>query len=825
MLRSFCLLAAVFVSLLTSSEIKAQNRVALVIGNDRYSNLPTDRQLAKAVNDARAVGGALQRLGFNVIRGENLDRGQMVDHIVRFTRAIKPGDTALVFFAGHGVSLSGANYLLPTDIPLPKPGEEVRARNMSLGESDIVADIQASKPRVLVMVLDACRDNPFRQAGLTRSVGGEAGLTRGREAEGVFTIYSAGFGQAALDRLGDSDSSPNSVFTRALIPALARTDVHLADIVIDMREEVARLAATIGHEQYPAYYDQTRGGRIYLSPRTTPGAAAPQVAAISPPQSQAAPVSRAPALTAAPQSIPRPGTKPETIAIAAVAAPPPPQAIPAPGRQPATPANAPVTAPPQGRAPRAVSIARATEIPRCNVFVDAASAGRGNGTLQSPHKTIAAAVAAASPGVAICVTEGAYTEQIKPGEKHLSLFGGFQRGSNFSVRDSAAYVTKAVGRGGSFIRYEDPAPQGNVLTVVDGFDVSGYSQAIVRDFYESQRFDLTNNHIHDNKCENDELVGAGFSLTNVTGRIDGNVIRNNSCGRGGAGFLNDDKQQNTVTIERNLIDNNHGTEPGASHGGALYLFGKTLRITANLFTRNSVTQWGGGLYIGAWTEGGSFTNANLNWNVYRDNRAGNKGGGMFCDDGATCVSYHEVYERNCGGNIYLDGGSEKSGATTAKFDHLTNVGALDTACKAPGPGVVIDGNNFAPDNHAFVNAIFWGNAPGMDFMANCDGACRTVKVNVSYSMVQTKYANNGVTVTFGDGIIAPVDPLFANPAAGDFHLKSTVGRWTPNGYVQDSATSPLIGRGDGAPTESPPRAGNRNEPGAFGNSVEASFVR
>ena len=162
--------------LFASAKAKAQNRIALVIGNDRYPNLPADRQLQKAVNDARAVGGALQQLGFNVIRGENLNREQIVDHIVRFTRAIKPGDIALVFFAGHGVSLSGANYLLPADIPLPQQGEEVRVRNMALGESDLVADIQAAKPRVLIMVLDACRDNPFRQAGLTRSVGSQAGF-------------------------------------------------------------------------------------------------------------------------------------------------------------------------------------------------------------------------------------------------------------------------------------------------------------------------------------------------------------------------------------------------------------------------------------------------------------------------------------------------------------------------------------------------------------------------------------------------------------------------------------------------------------------------
>jgi hypothetical protein len=775
------ILAAVFVSLLSCSELKAQNRVALVIGNDRYPNLPADRQLQKAVNDARAMGDALQRLGFSVIRGENLSRAQIVDHIVRFTRAIKPGDTALVFFAGHGVSLSGANYLLPADIPLPSQGEEIRVRNMALGESDLVADIQAAKPRVLVMVLDACRDNPFRQAGLTRSVGNQAGLSRGREAEGVFTIYSAGFGQAALDRLGDVDRSPNSVFTRVLIPALARTDAHLADIVIDMREEVARLAATIGHEQYPAYYDQTRGGRIYLTQQTRPA-------------------------------------PPPAIAAAPPVAPAPPRPQPAPATAPAP------SAPPSGQrsAPRWVTVARATELPRCNVFVDA-NAGRGNGSVQSPFRSIGEAVAAANPGAAICVAEGTYREEIRPQEKHLIFAGGFQRG--FERRDSATFITRAVGNGrGSFIRYEDPAPKGDARTVIDGFDISGYSQAIVREHYESQRFDVSNNHIHDNRCVDDKLAGGGLSLNNITGRIEGNVFRNNACGRGGAIFTNDDTKENTVTIEGNLIDNNHGVEPETSHGGAVYVFGTTLRITANLFTRNSVTKWGGGLFIGADIGSGQKTDARLNWNVYRGNSAGIAGGGMFCDESAMCRSYHEVYDGNCGGNIYLDSGPAE-GPTVARFDHLTSINARAPGCKGPGPGVRIDAGSGAPDNYSFINAIFWGNKPNEDIAANCDSNCGGVRINISHSMVQTRYGANGLKVNFGEGIIPPVDPLFADPENGDYHLKSVTGRWTPSSYVRDAVSSPLLGRGEGKPTEAPPRAGDRNEPGAYGNSVESSLVR
>src|SRR5690606_37569575 len=137
-------------------------------------------------------------------------------------------------------------------------------------------------------------------------------------------------------------------------------------------------------------------------------------------------------------------------------------------------------------------------------------------------------------------------------------------------------------------------------------------------------------------------------------------------------------------------------------------------------------------------------------------------------------SYHEVYYRNCGGNIYLDSASNSSGqgATRARFDHLTNVGALAVGCDGPCDGVRIDRGDRAPDTYSFVNALFWGNAPGRDLVANCDANCGNVRITISYSMVQRDYGRNGLTVTFGDGIVPPADPLFADPENGDFHLKS-----------------------------------------------------
>lgn len=456
--------------------------------------------------------------------------------------------------------------------------------------------------------------------------------------------------------------------------------------------------------------------------------------------------------------------------------------------------------------PRAVERARTTAVVACTSYVDAASTSSA-GTVQQPYRTIAEAVAAVPDGVVICVAQGLYPESLSPGEKALTLAGGFQSGSDFEVRDSVAYVSKAQGNGGSFIRYDDPAPKGDQRTAIDGFEITGYAQAIRRDVYYSQKFDITNNDIHDNVCADQSLAGGGFALNNVSGSIGGNVFRNNKCGRGGAGFLNDSANENTVVIERNLIEGNAGTEPEASHGGALYLFAHTLAITGNRFTRNTVTRWGAGLYVGAAVGSGQQTNATLNWNIYSHNSAGQVGGGMFCDDGATCVSTHEIYYANCGGNIFLDSGG--AGPTRAKFDRITNVGALDVGCQAPGPGVQIDRAADSPDSYTFANAIFWGNATGRDFAVNCDTSCDNVAVTVASSRVQTEYAKSGVTVTFAADNIAPVDPLFADATNGDFHLKSAAGRWTPQGIVKDTVTSPLL-------TQKP-------EPGAYGDSPEASL--
>jgi hypothetical protein len=263
-------LATMIAVALLSGAAFAEKRVALVIGNDRYVNLPT---LQKAVNDADAVGEMLSKLGFEVVRGRNLGRQGMIDKLAEFTTRLEPGDTAVYFYAGHGVAIGNVNYLVPTDAPAADL--EARVRGASIAEPDVVAEIQAKGARVAVLVLDACRDNPFPRQG-TRSVGNSRGLVSASPARGVFVLYSAGAGQTALDRLARNDPDRNSVFTRVFIEQLAKPGLHLGDLAVEVREKVAAIALkatndrgeAVPHEQTPAYYDQTIGGRVFLNMRS-----------------------------------------------------------------------------------------------------------------------------------------------------------------------------------------------------------------------------------------------------------------------------------------------------------------------------------------------------------------------------------------------------------------------------------------------------------------------------------------------------------------------------------------------------------------------------
>lgn len=347
MRRATIFLSCLAAALLVIAPQASAKRVAFVVGVDAYDNLPAQEQLQKAVNDAHALGETLKGLGYQVVSADNADRRGFNESWQKFLSAIEPGDETAFFFAGHGVEISGQNYLLPRDVPKPQSGEASLIKNESLSVTQLLDDLQDKSPRVSLVILDACRDNPFAADG-TRSVGGTRGLARVEAPEGTFVMYSAGAGQTALDRLSDSDADANSVFTRSLVPLIKTPGLRLQEVALKVREQVVELANSVGRKQTPAYYDQVIGRFCVAGcetalaeakpesvppPAPLPAASAPAAPPNPQPQVSAAPAEPVPAPSAAAPPAPAPSAPPQQqVAVLT------PQAV----ERPVVPGHAPI---------------------------------------------------------------------------------------------------------------------------------------------------------------------------------------------------------------------------------------------------------------------------------------------------------------------------------------------------------------------------------------------------------------------------------------------------------------------------------------------------
>jgi uncharacterized caspase-like protein len=248
-------LAAVLALCIQALPAAAEKRVAFVVGIDRYDHLADGHQLEKAANDAKAVGDALQGLGYEVIRAENVGRVEFLRQWTRFLDTVEPGSTAAFFFAGHGLETGRVNYLIPRDVPRVDKQETLEGAALDLGT--LLDGLRARKPAVSLVILDACCANPSAIGRLSRP-DGSRGLAV-RAPSGAFIMYSAGAGQGGMDRLGASDPDANSVYVRALLPKLRTPGLSIQEIARQVRREVMEIAKGAGHEQVPAYYDEVAG--------------------------------------------------------------------------------------------------------------------------------------------------------------------------------------------------------------------------------------------------------------------------------------------------------------------------------------------------------------------------------------------------------------------------------------------------------------------------------------------------------------------------------------------------------------------------------------
>lgn len=249
------LLASLVLLILSTVMVSAEQRVALVIGNGAYAPAPS---LPNPESDATAMASALERLGFEVIRGIDLDLAGMRMAIRDFSVAVEGADIALFFYAGHGVQVSGQNYLIPVDADLK------RESDLDFGAIDISLVMRQMEraARTKIVLLDACRDNPFETA-LTRSMGrtrSQKALGRGLapiDAGGGSLIgFATDPGDVAFD--GEGNHSP---FTEALLRHLETPNLEVNVLMTRVRADVFE---TTNQRQRP-WTTTSLIGEVYLN--------------------------------------------------------------------------------------------------------------------------------------------------------------------------------------------------------------------------------------------------------------------------------------------------------------------------------------------------------------------------------------------------------------------------------------------------------------------------------------------------------------------------------------------------------------------------------
>ena len=220
----------------------AEKRTALVCGNSSYLY---SSPIKNPVNDARAISEALDKLGFNVIRGTDLTKLEMDRQIAAFAKRLKDADIAIFFYAGHGLQLNMKNYLVPIDF---NPNSNAYLITMLVSMDTILSKLEKEK-RVSIIFLDACRDNPLANK-LTANMGRgrsllfdenrgvsviRQGLAEVEGKAGTLIAYATQPGNIALDGTGR-----NSPFTEALLKYINIPGLEVRDMLTKVRVRVIK---------------------------------------------------------------------------------------------------------------------------------------------------------------------------------------------------------------------------------------------------------------------------------------------------------------------------------------------------------------------------------------------------------------------------------------------------------------------------------------------------------------------------------------------------------------------------------------------------------
>jgi len=226
------IIATVFILLSLSMSASAQEtrgmklhseRLALVIGNGTYRTSP----LKNAVNDAEDMGDSLKKLGFKVILKINADQRNMEDAIRFFGKQLKDGSVGLFYFAGHGMQVEGRNYLMPVDVRIDSESD-VKYEAVDAGR--VLGKMEDAGNRLNIVILDACRNNPFARAFRSD----QKGLARMDAPAGSLIAYATAPGEVAAD-----GTERNGIFTKHLVKHMTTQNLPIEQVLKRVRIDVA----------------------------------------------------------------------------------------------------------------------------------------------------------------------------------------------------------------------------------------------------------------------------------------------------------------------------------------------------------------------------------------------------------------------------------------------------------------------------------------------------------------------------------------------------------------------------------------------------------
>jgi formylglycine-generating enzyme required for sulfatase activity len=200
-------------------------RTALVIGNSAYDTAP----LRNPVNDARAIAAALRDLGFDVLEKENLTQKDMKREIQAFGAKLQKGAVGLFYFAGHGMQVNGRNYLIPVGARIEHE-KQVEYEAVDMGA--VLSEMDYARNPMNIVILDACRDNPFARSFRSSA----QGLAAVNAPGGTLIAYATAPGSVASDGPGE-----NGIYTGELIQTMRTPGLRIEDVFKQVRSAVRQV--------------------------------------------------------------------------------------------------------------------------------------------------------------------------------------------------------------------------------------------------------------------------------------------------------------------------------------------------------------------------------------------------------------------------------------------------------------------------------------------------------------------------------------------------------------------------------------------------------